>query len=100
MTRHARFLADDDKALWRAGDVAEFLGRESNDFRAPPIYVLRLADGQEIALHQPVQRGLIAILADPKCGFCQGGSVGNAESWTDGKPRPPASCPRCGGVGW
>lgn len=30
------------------------------------------------------------------CGFCQGQPVGNAASWLDGKPRPPAPCPRCG----
>jgi hypothetical protein len=30
------------------------------------------------------------------CGFCHGGPVGNAATWVDGKPRPPAPCPRCG----
>jgi hypothetical protein len=30
------------------------------------------------------------------CGFCKGGPVGNAATWVDGKPRPPAPCPRCG----
>lgn len=30
------------------------------------------------------------------CGFCHGKPVGNAASWIDGKPRPPAACPRCG----
>lgn len=34
----------------------------------------------------------------PVCGFCKGGPVGNAASWLDGKPRPPAPCPRCGEV--
>jgi hypothetical protein len=30
------------------------------------------------------------------CGFCKGQPVGNAATWLDGKPRPPAACPRCG----
>lgn len=30
------------------------------------------------------------------CGFCAGKPVGNAATWVDGKPRPPAPCPRCG----
>ena len=30
------------------------------------------------------------------CGFCHGRPVGNAATWLDGKPRPPAACPRCG----
>ena len=30
------------------------------------------------------------------CGFCKGLPVGNAATWLDGKPRPPAMCPRCG----
>lgn len=30
------------------------------------------------------------------CGFCKGGPVGDAATWVDGKPRPPAPCPRCG----
>lgn len=30
------------------------------------------------------------------CGFCKGLPVGNAATWLDGKPRPPAACPRCG----
>lgn len=30
------------------------------------------------------------------CGFCRGRPVGNAASWVDGRPRPPAACPRCG----
>lgn len=30
------------------------------------------------------------------CGFCHGQPVGDAASWLDGKPRPPAPCPRCG----
>ena len=30
------------------------------------------------------------------CGFCKGGPVGDAATWLDGKPRPPAPCPRCG----
>jgi hypothetical protein len=35
--------------------------------------------------------------ADPEvCGFCKGLPVGNAATWVDGKPRPPAACPRCG----
>lgn len=34
------------------------------------------------------------------CGFCKGGPVGNAASWLDDKPRPPAACPRCGEVNW
>lgn len=32
----------------------------------------------------------------PLCGFCKGQPVGNAATWLDGKPRPPAPCPRCG----
>lgn len=32
------------------------------------------------------------------CGFCKGQPVGDAASWLDGKPRPPAPCPRCGKV--
>ncbi len=32
----------------------------------------------------------------PECGFCHGKPVQNAEAWTDGKPHPPAACPRCG----
>ncbi len=32
------------------------------------------------------------------CGFCGGQPVGNAATWLDGKPRPPAPCPRCGEV--
>ena len=32
----------------------------------------------------------------PVCGFCKGQPVGNAATWLDGKPRPPAMCPRCG----
>jgi hypothetical protein len=31
-----------------------------------------------------------------ECGFCHGKPVGNAATWQDGKPRPPAPCPRCG----
>lgn len=30
------------------------------------------------------------------CGFCQGQPVSDARTWTDGTPRPPAPCPRCG----
>jgi DNA-directed RNA polymerase subunit RPC12/RpoP len=30
------------------------------------------------------------------CGFCEGGPVGNAAAWIDGKAHPPAECPRCG----
>jgi hypothetical protein len=30
------------------------------------------------------------------CGFCGGKPVGNAATWLDGQPRPPAACPRCG----
>lgn len=30
------------------------------------------------------------------CDFCKGQPVGNAATWVDGKPRPPAQCPRCG----
>ncbi len=30
------------------------------------------------------------------CGFCKGKPVGDAATWVDGKPRPPAPCPRCG----
>ena len=33
---------------------------------------------------------------EPPCGFCKGEPVGNAATWLDGKPRPPAMCPRCG----
>jgi hypothetical protein len=35
-----------------------------------------------------------------ECGFCHGKPVGNARTWVDGKPRPPAACPRCGEVNW
>jgi hypothetical protein len=35
---------------------------------------------------------------DDECQFCQGRPVGDAASWVDGKPRPPAPCPRCGKV--
>lgn len=35
-------------------------------------------------------------LARQACGFCHGRPVGNAATWVDGKPRPPAPCPRCG----
>lgn len=35
-----------------------------------------------------------------ECMFCHGGPVGNAASWLDDKPRPPAACPRCGEVNW
>lgn len=39
----------------------------------------------------------IARHVDPEvCGFCKGQPVGNAATWLDGKPRPPAACPRCG----
>lgn len=30
------------------------------------------------------------------CDFCKGQPVINAAAWNDGKPRPPAACPRCG----
>lgn len=30
------------------------------------------------------------------CSFCHGQPVGNAAEWVDGKPQPPAPCPRCG----
>lgn len=34
------------------------------------------------------------------CDFCKGiGIVGNALSWTTGKPYPALPCPRCGGKG-
>lgn len=32
----------------------------------------------------------------PVCAFCKGEPVPSAASWADGKPRPPAQCPRCG----
>lgn len=35
---------------------------------------------------------------NPACGYCEGGPVLNAAMWTNGRPRPPAACPRCGGV--
>jgi DnaJ-class molecular chaperone len=34
----------------------------------------------------------------PACLFCNGtGTVENAQTWIDGKKRPPLPCPRCGG---
>lgn len=30
------------------------------------------------------------------CGFCKGKPVGDAATWLDDVPRPPAPCPRCG----
>ena len=41
-----------------------------------------------------------ALLNPKVCGFCKGKPVGNAASWLDGKPRPPAPCPRCGEVNY
>lgn len=32
------------------------------------------------------------------CTFCGGLAVGDAASWQDGQPRPPAPCPRCGEI--
>lgn len=43
----------------------------------------------------PTDPALIRALAEA-CGFCQGRPVGDAASWLDGRPRPPAPCPRCG----
>jgi hypothetical protein len=37
-------------------------------------------------------------LDEKLCDFCKGEPVGNAATWADGKPRPPAACPRCGNV--
>lgn len=39
---------------------------------------------------------LVEMTAEPPCEFCKGEPVTNAASWLDGKPRPPAACPRCG----
>lgn len=52
---------------------------------------------------RPVQTVVISCLDDepprPVCGFCGGKPVADAATWLDGKPRPPAPCPRCGEVG-
>lgn len=44
----------------------------------------------------PVEQRCARCLGNGVCGFCRGEPVGNAASWLDGQPRPPAACPRCG----
>lgn len=56
------FIENDRYGLWRAGEVAEDLGWESDHPDAPPIRVLKLADGQVITLTDPFGRGLITEL--------------------------------------
>lgn len=47
---------------------------------------------------KPEQVGWEGMRPIYQCGFCKGKPVGNAATWVDGKPRPPAPCPRCGKV--
>jgi len=54
-----RFLHDDPAGLWKAGETAEALGRESDHPDAPHIFLFRLDDGQVIALTRPRSRGLV-----------------------------------------
>jgi hypothetical protein len=53
---------------------------------------LELEDGRSLL----VDAGEIREAVKHPCGFCHGRPVGDAASWVDGKPRPPAPCPRCG----
>ena len=56
------FIADDRYGLWRAGDLADDLGWESDHPDAPPIRLLRLHRTDEIiALTDPFTRRLVAL---------------------------------------
>jgi hypothetical protein len=48
----------------------------------------------------PRRRQVTVLMAapDPKCGFCHGKPVLNAEAWTRAGAPKYAPCPRCGGV--
>lgn len=67
-------------ALRRASAPAR-LGEE---IHGDVTYATRIASGWDEPITWPI------------CGFCHGQPVGDAASWVDGKPRPPAACPRCG----
>lgn len=63
-----RFVADDDLALWRAGDEADDLGWESilpeDDPDFVPIRLFRMhGNGEIIALTEPFARGLVEQVA-------------------------------------
>lgn len=53
--------------------------------------------GLWVTHHMERQPDRIVHVDSPReCGFCHGRPVSDAASWIDGKPRPPAPCPRCG----
>jgi hypothetical protein len=54
-----RFVDDDPWGLWKKGETAEDLGWESDHPDAPAIRLLRMDDGQTIALTDPFRRDLI-----------------------------------------
>lgn len=55
-----RFTSDDKWGVWKTGDLADDLGRESDHPNAPDIQLLRLhRDGQMLSLTAPYARGMI-----------------------------------------
>lgn len=84
MTAWVRFVADDRCGLWKAGEIADDLGWESDHPDAPPIRCLRLPGGEIITLTDPFVRGLVAAVTDA-----------DAEP-----PRDPDRCAVCGGHRW
>jgi len=54
-----RFTEDDEYGAWRAGELAEDLGWESDHIDAPPIRLLKTEQGEVLALTNPYVRGLI-----------------------------------------
>lgn len=57
-----RFVDDDPYGLWRADELAVYLGRESDHPDAPPIDLFALR-GETIALHSAFARGIVERVA-------------------------------------
>jgi hypothetical protein len=62
LAQRVRFVAEDVRGLWEAGEEAVYLGPEALHPEAPPIHLFRLVrDGEIIALTSPFSRGLVRI---------------------------------------
>src|SRR4051794_3448279 len=59
MIRRVRFLADDPEGRWKAGAMADDLGRESSGV---PTWVFQLDDGPRITLTNPHSSGLVELV--------------------------------------
>lgn len=58
-----RFLQDDVWGSWKEGDLAEYLGRESDN---SPIHQIRMKNGQTISLTSPFSRGIVERANPPR----------------------------------